>query len=262
MDIRREGTRMDRMIPHLLVAILLLMSARAVTAESSSGTELVKVGDFVFSNWRSDDFKGSAQREWDPAGHHFAFTWKTDAGDQIGRVGLTYGSSYLGAKIDEMNSSCVMSARASFQPSSSKWFLWSIYGWMNPVYTYWDNTPGGKGWSTEFYIVCYTDEPSSAFLTYDKNLVSLGRVDVDGVTYDCYHRPGDHPQWWAVNEAKTWTPSVNIKKIFDYWRSKGLDNEYVVDLGWALEGFPGTGGKLEMTDVKVPHLQNSSRAPQ
>jgi hypothetical protein len=147
-----------------------------------------------------------------------------------------------------------MSAKASFQPSSSKWFLWSIYGWTNPVYTYWDNTPGGKGWHTEFYIVCYTDEPPSAFMTYDKNLVAIGSVEADGQTYDCYHTPGPRPQWWAVNHTKTLTPSVNIKTIFDYWRSKGLANEAVVDLGWALEGFPGTGGKLRLTDVKIPHL--------
>jgi hypothetical protein len=56
---------------------------------------------------------------------------------------------------------------------------------------------------------------------------------------------------------------VNIKKIFDYWRSKGLANESVVDLGWALEGFPGTAGKLQLTDVKIPHLgQGPAGAPQ
>lgn len=179
MDISGAGRKIVvviRIFPLLVAAVFLLLSQLALTAASSSGTEVVNVGDYNFTNWRSNDFKGSALREWNPAGDLFQFTWNTDAGDQIGRVGVTYGSPFLGPQIDQMNSSCVMSAKASFQPISNKWFFWSIYGWTNPVYTYWDNTPGGKGWSTEFYIVCYTDEPASAFMTYDKNLVSIGSV--------------------------------------------------------------------------------------
>lgn len=246
----------------LLAAAALPLSLQLANAGSTSGTEIAKAGNFITSIWRSNDFKGSSSREWDASGDPFQFVWATKAGDQIGRIGVTYGSSFLGPKIDDMNDSCVMSTKATFQPSSSRWFDFSIYGWTNPTYTYWSNTPGGKGWNTEFYIVCYTDEPPSAFLA-DKNLKPIGSIDVDGHIFDCYHTPrAFQAQWWAVRRSKTWTPSVNLKKIFEYWRSKGLANETIVDMGWAMEGFPGTGGKLQLTDIQIPHLgPGASGAP-
>jgi hypothetical protein len=235
---------------------LALASAIPLLAETSTGINTVNFGDFVSSSWRSDDFKGSGFREWDATGTTFQFKWSTEKGDQIGRLGATYGSNLLGPKISEMAPNCVMSAKGDFTPTKPNWFDWSIYGWTNPTYTYWGNTP--KGWNTEFYIVCYTDEPKSAFMA-DKQLVSIGSVDVDGVTYDCYHTPrAFQAQWWAVRNPKSWNASVNVKKIFDFWRSKGLADEYVVDIGWAVEAFPGTAGTLKLTDIVVPNLKSGA----
>jgi hypothetical protein len=236
----------------------LLLAALPSPADSVSGTETKNFGDFVSSSWRSDDFKGSSSREWDASGSSFRFTWQTESGDQIGRIGATFGSKLLGATIDNMPANCVMSANATFTPGNDHWFYWSIYGWTNPVYTYWGNTP--KGWNTEFYIICHTDQPKSAF-DADKKLVPIGSVDVDGATFDCYHTPRDfQAQWWAVRRPKTWTPSVNVKKIFDFWRSKGLPNESVVDIGWAVEAFPTTAGSLQLHDVHIPNLNPGSPA--
>jgi hypothetical protein len=245
----------------LLAAAVLQLSLQLARAGSTDGTDLFNVGNYITTTWRSSDFKGTSSREWSPSGDSFKFVWDTKAGDQIGRIGVTYGSSYLGPKIDDMNDSCVMSTNGTFTPSSSAWFDFSIYGWTNPTYTYWSNTPGGKGWNTEFYIVCYTDETPAAFLA-DKNLKPIGSVVVDGQTYDCYHTPRDfQAQWWAVRRPGSWTPSVNLKKIFEYWRSKGLANEAIVDIGWAVEGFSGTGGKLQLTDIQIPHLGPDASAP-
>jgi hypothetical protein len=238
----------------LFVALLAtLFSILPALAGSSSGSDTVTFGDLTTSNWRSDDFKGSSYREWDSTGSSFLFKWNTAAGDQIGRLGTTYGSNLLGPKLSEIAPDCIMSTQATFTPATSHWFFWSIYGWTNPTYTYWSNTP--KGWNTEFYIICHTDEPKSWFDS-DKELVPVGSVDVDGVTFDCYHTPRPvGAQWWAVRRAKTWDPSVNLKKIFDFWRSKGLADEYVVDMGWAVEGFTGSAGTLKLTGIVIPNLK-------
>jgi hypothetical protein len=245
----------------LLACACSLLTALPSPADSANGVETKNFGDFITSSWRSNDFKGSSSREWDPSGSSFRFTWQTQSGDQIGRMGATFGSKLLGAKIDDMPANCVMSAKGTFTPGNDHWFYWSIYGWTNPVYTYWGNTPQGKGWNTEFYIVCYTDQPQSAFLA-DKQLVPIGSVVVDGVTYDCYHTPrAFQAQWWAVRNPKTWSASVNVKKIFEYWRSKGLADESVVDIGWAVEGFVGTAGTLQLNDIKIPDLNPGSPTP-
>ena len=213
---------------------------------------MAHIGDFTTSNWRSDDFKGWASREWDASGKSFTFEWKTDAGDQIGRMGVTYGSHLLGGKIDEMPAESVMSTDATFTPATDHWFWYAIYGWTNGDYTYWGNTKGG--WNNEFYVIFHTDEPTADFLK-DKGVVAIGNVTVDGVTFDCFRTPrAVQSQWFAVTRSKTWSASVNLKKIFDYWRSQGLGNEAIVDLGWAVEGFSGSAGKLQLTNVVIPNL--------
>jgi hypothetical protein len=243
-----------------IVAALALqgLMPRAV-ADSSTGPDNISYGEFTTGNWRSSDFQGSALRQWDTAGTSFSFDWSTVTGDQIGSMGVAYGSSYLGVPIDSMAPNCIMSANAAFTPTSTSWFDWSIYGFTNPTYTYFSNT--ANGWANEFYIVCYSDEPVSSFQA-DPTLVSIGSVTVDGVTYACFNNAGgSQSQWWAVRTTKTWNPSVNISEIFAYWRSKGLGNEYIVDLTWALEGFSGTGGALQLTNIQIPNLALGTPIP-
>jgi hypothetical protein len=48
-----------------------------------------------------------------------------------------------------------------------------------------------------------------------------------------------------------------LSKAFAFWRSKGLPDEYVVDLTWALEAGAGAGatsGEVELTRIVVPPL--------
>jgi hypothetical protein len=236
----------------LTVGVFLVFAPKSLRADSVEGDKTVPFGDFVTSNWRSDDFKGSSSREWDASGKSFTWTWKTDAGDQIGRIGTAFGSKLLGGSIDDMPAESVMSTNATFTPTSNRWFWWTIYGWTNPVYTYWSNTKGG--YNNEFYIIFHTDQPTDDFAK-QKGLVAIGNVAVDGVTYDCFKTPRpSQSQWFAVARVRTWKASVNLKKIFAYWRTQGLGNESVVDLGWAAECFAGTGGKIEMKDVVIPDL--------
>jgi hypothetical protein len=241
------------------ISVLLLFCYPSLRADTTAGSETVNFGPYSVSNWRSDDFKGSAFREWDKSGKSFRFTWTTDNGDQIGRIGVSYGSDHLGVKIDDIRPDCTMSTDAVYTPKTNHWFYWSIYGWTNPNYTYWGNTP--HGWNNEFYIIFYTDKPRSDFLA-DKTEVDIGSVTVDGVIFDCYKTPrASQSQWLAVCRSKTWPASVNIRKIFDYWRSKGMADEYVVDLGWALEGFIYSSGTLHLSNINIPNLNSAAPSP-
>ena len=47
-------------------------------------------------------FKGTAFREWDASGSTFSFQWKTETGDQIGRIGVSYGSNRLGVRMGDL----------------------------------------------------------------------------------------------------------------------------------------------------------------
>jgi hypothetical protein len=253
------GKYMRSIILPLLIGAAFYLSGPRVSADSTTSADPINVGPYSTSNWRSADFKGTAYREWDAAGDSFRFVWKTENGDQIGRIGVSYGSDHLGAKIDEIRPDCQMSTDALYTPKKYAWFYWSVYGWTHSSYTYWGNTP--HGWNNEFYIIFYTDKTRAAFLA-DKGCVAKGSVTVDGVVFDCYETPRPvQSQWLAVRRSKTWGGSVNLKKIFDYWRSQGLADEYVVDLGWAMEGFVGSDGTLQLTHISIPNLNLSAFPP-
>ena len=243
----------------LSFAGLVIFSMLPAFAGSTSGPEKVKLGNYETSTWYSDDYKGSAYREWTDNGDFFRFKWQTDAGDQIGRIGVSYGSSFLGPKLSQLPADLEMSVKANYTPTTDHWFYWSIYGWTHSSYTYWGNTP--HGWNNEFYIIFYTDKFKEAFLN-DKVEHPIGSVTVDGQTFDCYNTlRANQSQWLAVCRTKTWSGSINLKKIFDYWRSQGLADEYVTDLGWALEGFQGSAGDLKLTDIKIPNLNLTATSP-
>jgi len=243
----------------LSVGLFLLSSHLLLTAAESTGPETVKFGPFSTGNWRSDDFKGTAHRQWSETADSFRFDWKTEKGDQIGRIGVSYGSPYLGIKVDDLKADCVMSTDAVYTTPDNHWFYWSIYGWTNKDYTYWSNSQGGKGWDVEFYIIQYTEKPRSEFLK-DKGCEDIGSVIVGGEGYDCYKTKFENStQWLAVRQKRTWSGAVNLKPIFSYWRSKGLGNEYIVDLGWALEGFGGSTGTLQLTNTVIPNLMAENK---
>ncbi len=242
---------------------LLCPGTTSVAAASTFGSERVAFGDYATTNWRSDDFEGSIYREWKEDGTEFTFIWETRQGNQIGSIGVEYGSSLLqteaweGVRLKDLPEDCVMSARAAFTPKTSAWFFWSIYGWTHPTYTYWGSEDAPDGFAYEFYIVFYTQQTREAFLAQPGS-EPRGTVTIDGVVFDCYFVRREHfSQWFAVRRADTWNPrpSINLRAIFDYWRTQGLeDDQYVLSLAWALEGFSGSAGKLELTEIVIPEL--------
>lgn len=252
----------------ILTLTATLAAASVAPAQERSTTSSAKIvfAPFTTSNWRSDDFSGTAYRQWDVSGDSFRFTWNTKAGDQIGSIGVDYGSSYLqdakwqGVKIADIRPDSLMSTKAKWTPANGGWFYWSIYGWTHRTYTYWGSPDAPKGYDNEFYVIFYTQETPKDILK-QPGCVAKGSVEVDGVVFDCYAtlRP-NNSQWLAVRRGNQWnpSPSVKLKKIFEYWCSQGLDsNQYVISLTWALEGFGGSAGSLQLTNTVIPNLASS-----
>src|ERR1700722_5362081 len=95
----------------LVAGIVLSLGALPLFADPITSDKMLTSGDYVNSTWRSSDFKGTSSRDWDGTGKNFTFVWNTEAGDQIGRVGVTYGSKLLGCSIDQMPADSTMSTK-------------------------------------------------------------------------------------------------------------------------------------------------------
>lgn len=230
---------------------------------SSTGSESVAIGDLYTSNWRSDDFRGTALRVWTPGGDAFFFRWTTTAGDQIGRIGRTFPSPVLGVRVDEVRPGTIMSTLAAARDVGTGGFLiWSIYGWTHADYAGW---PAPNGWNNEFYVSFRSWNGSHRGPNTDprNGYVPIGSVTIDGVLFDgfIHDMPWGTPnqtQWVIEAREPSWSGQVDLSKAFAFWRSKGLPNEYVVDLTWALEagaGAGGSSGEIQLTQVVVPPLR-------
>lgn len=227
----------------------------APAAGTTTGPEGVLIRDIYTSNWRGNGFVGSATRKWNAMGTSFDFVWKTQKGNQIGRIGKSFFSRGFGVRVDDIRNKCIMSTSASMTQlvsTKTNWYIWSIYGWTHQQNIKW---PKENGWNNEFYMVFRTTLSPGSHDEY----TSIGSVSVDDVVFDCYTNDmswgtANQTQWLAVARNPSWSASVDLKKIFAHWRSKGLPNEYVVDLTWAIEGFAGSSGNLSLSNIVIPQL--------
>jgi len=234
----------------------------AAGANSSTGPEEVAIGGLYTSNWRSDDFAGTAFRSWTPAGDSFLFRWTTTAGDQIGRIGRTYPSPQLGVRVDDVRPGTIMSTSAEVRDlTQGGFYIWSVYGWTHAEDSGW---PAPNGWNNEFYVIFRSWNASSGGSNTDPRFgyVPIGSVTIDGVRFDGFTNdmPWGTPnqtQWVLEARNPRWSGSVDLAQAFAFWRSKGLPNEYVVDLTWALEAGAGaepSSGEIQLTNIVVPPL--------
>jgi hypothetical protein len=255
-----------RVTPVHIAALILVTLCVSLNAGETTGPETVVVGDRYTSNWRSDDFMGSATRTWNASGDSFGFAWRTQKGDQIGRIGRSRQVSNpgLGVRVDDIRDGCIMSVTASMTnlvSSVYQWHMWTIYGWTHEANVPW---PKDDGWNNEFYVVFHTTctQPQAG----DGGHRSIGSVTINGAVFDCYTNSmawgtTNQTQWMAIARNPSWTASVDLKKVFAYWRSKGLPNDYVVDLTWAIEAWEGSSGNLSLSNVNIPRLAPSNAPP-
>jgi hypothetical protein len=153
---------------------------------STSGPEAVAIGGLYTSNWRSDDFRGTALRSWTPAGDAFNFTWTTTAGDQIGRIGRTFPSPALGVRVDEVRAGYVL-------------------------FRSWNASYRGPATSGGGYVAIGS--------------TTIDGVVFDGYIHDMPWGTPNQTQWVLEARTPTWSGSVDLAKAFAFWRSKGLPNE-------------------------------------
>jgi len=247
-----------------IIALVALTAPPLAAVEiSTSDRGTIRFGPFSTGNWRDREFEGSSSRNWTHTGEAFSFEWDTRKGNQIGSIGVSYGSPHLqnaaweGVRVRDIPAAARMSADARWTPKKAAWFYWAIYGWTHRAYTYWGSEEAPDGHEVEFYIIFHTDTTREAFLEVE-GCTPRGSVDVEGMVFDCYTFPKEHfTQWFAVLRSDGWpdSPAVDLKPIFDYWCRQGLDpDQYVTSLSWALEAFAGTAGRLELENVVIPDL--------
>ncbi|MDB5106330.1 MAG: hypothetical protein JWP91_4019 [Fibrobacteres bacterium] len=248
-------------------AILFLAFASAFGKEagSSTGSETVRKqgpnADMYTDNWRQGAATGT--RVWNAAADSMSFTWNTPSGfDQIGRIGKDYTSPGLAnVKVDDVRSNCIMTATANLKSVGSGGYMWGVYGWTG-------DQSGKK--VNEFYVMyqnTFNSTPGQS------GYIDIGSVTIDGFTFACVknlHMPWapSQNQYMAILKSGPWaslkpTPwtgdfSIDLKKVFAYFRLNGLPNEYVVDLTWGIEAMGGTHGQIIMTKVVVPDLKAST----
>ena len=252
----------------ILAVILLFMcvsSNAAGSAGSSSGSETVRKqgpnGDIYTDNWRQGTSTG--MRTWNAAADSFGFTWNTPSGfDQIGRIGKDYTSPGLAnVKVDDVKSPCIMTASANMRSVGGGGYVWGVYGWTGDQ--------NGKK-INEFYVMfqnTFNTTPGQS------GYIDIGSVNIDGVNFSGVknlHMPWAPTQNqymaivksgpWSSTKPAPWTGdfSIDLKKVFAYFRANGLPNEYVVDLTWAVEGNAGSHGQIMMSNLVIPDLNSSN----
>lgn len=230
----------------------------------SSATDTYFIGSSYYtSNWRTNVFEGTGIRKWTNDAQRFEFEWNTINGDQIGRIGRNTDSDPEGAvQIKYIPENLLMSASFEIQDYSSSdggWSIWAVYGWTHREYISWPPADGNnEGWDNEFYIVFATDLDLAA-----AGSVLQGDAEIDGITYSFYKNNmpwgGDNQtQWMAVAEnPPVGTVSIDVQKFLDYWTTidggSGIpDDDYLVDLTFAIEAFGKSEGRLILFDIVIP----------
>ncbi len=81
----------------------------------------------------------------------------------------------------------------------------------------------------------------------------------DGYIHDMPWGTPNQTQWvLEARHADVERARSTSRRRSRFWRSKGLPNEHVVDLTWALEAGAGAGassGEVRLTKVVVPTLR-------
>ena len=203
---------------------------------------------------------------WNAACDSMFLNWNSTCDDQILRVGKGgHGSSpgYLNVKLDDIRDNCIASVTANMQ-SLNYMEHWGIYGWTGPTYR-----QGSVNFHQEFYVVfqgAIADAPEN-----------LGTATIDGVQFE-FSRWMSVP-WspsqdmylaicrsgqFGTQKSVPWTASasIDLKKIFAYWRSKGMLNEYVQEITWGVEAKNGSTGRLQMSNMVIPDIIKTSGTAQ
>jgi hypothetical protein len=254
----------------MLILICAFFSSYAGSAGSTTGGETVSNlgpnGDMYTSNWR--DGNCTATRTWNALADSFSFTWNSAGGnDQIGRIGKGCNSpGYVNVKVDDVKSPCIMSETANMKSlnTSGGWYIFCIYGWTGTA----DNFGARHNEFYVFFQSTYNPAPGQ------NGYISIGSVTIDGVQFDCVknlNMPWDNTrnQYMAIPKSGTWggaakaapwsgNASVDLKKILAYFRANGLENEYVVEITWAIEGYSGSSGSIQMSNMVIPDIKAST----
>lgn len=234
---------------------------------SCTEDDIYHIGKYYTYNWRTGDFEGTGVRKWTNDAKQFEFNWNTINGNQIGRIGKNIDSDPAGAvQLKDLPENYLMSCTFEIQNYSTSdggWSIWSVYGWTHRKNVSWPKKLNKEddGWDYEFYIVFVTDLPALKELT--AGYIDKGSTTIDGVVYKIYKNnmswgSDNQTQWMAVADSpQQGKVTIDVKKILEYWIdiddvNSIPENDYLVDLTFAVEAAGKSEGRLILSEIVIP----------
>ena len=200
------------------------------------------IGTHTALMWGSNNVNGSRCIEWQGDIDTFSYEWNLSSGGSIGRVARDANSpGFNPQRVDDCGPLNVQRTTTLTHNGQGDYNN-MIYGWLGPNPN--DFAPA----SIEWYVIDdYNNKWGENAEEY------LGQVTTNGSVYDCYRGPHlGHIQYLAFRLDKRSSGTVSVKAIMDFWRSKGMPNDYVVEIGVGEENFNAGGGTWEGTDIVIP----------
>lgn len=232
----------------LLLLLVFSLSAANLFAQNSlcrSGTNSEyyygPIGTHIALMWSSGDVNGSRCINWEGDIDSFRYEWDLSSGGSIGRITRDSNSpGFNPQRVDDCGPLNVQRTTTLTHNGTGDYSN-MIYGWLGSSST--------GPYTLEWYVIEeYNNKWGENADEY------LGQVTTNGSVYDCYRSLTDigHMQYLAFRVDQRSGGTTSVKAIMDFWRSKGMPNEYVMEIGVGEENFNAGGGTWEATDIVIP----------
>jgi hypothetical protein len=210
-------------------------------------------GSTYWKGWVNDGFAGRLNVSRADDSSWFEASWEAPNYGVLPRIGKSIEmDAGWGVPVDETADSLPADFSLSFDrgdPNKDGDVWIGIYGWI-------DDGKAGWPYSTEYYVVQnWGGKPPRV----ESGFESKGGYTADGVDYDVYYgkHPLGHHQWVSVRKEPATSGTVDVKKHFDAWRSRGMENGTVAEMVWSVEGMAGTDGTVRYDTWSVPDLRKN-----
>ena len=209
------------------------------------------LGTHVALMWSDPAVNGSRCITWNGDINSFRYEWNLSAKGSIGRLARDPNSpGFNPQRIDECGPLNVQRTTTLTHNGTGDYNN-MIYGWLG--------SSASGPYTIEWYVI---DDYST---NWGENADEyLGQVTTNGSVYRCYRSltGAGHEQYLAFRSDKRSSGTVSVKAIMDFWRSKGLPNQYVVEIGVGEENFNAGSGTWEATDIIIPACDDPGTTPQ
>ena len=245
----------------LLLVLLSFGSLGTVRAQNSAcrqGTNSAyyygTIGTHTAVIWSDDKVRGTRCVEWDGDINSFRYEWNLSASGSIGRVARDHNSpGFNPQRVDDCGPMDVQKT-TTLTHNGTGIYSNMLYGWLSTDPT------SFRSATVEWYVV------EDYNTNWAERKEYIGEVTTNGSVYKCYRayltrNPGFW-QYLAFRVDKRSSGTVRLKTIMDFWRSKGMANDYVIEIGVGEENFNAGRGTWEGRNIVIPACDDPGSAPE